>query len=419
MALTDNAARKTKPALKPIKLSDGDGMYLLLNPNGSRWWRFDYRFGGKRKTLSFGTYPDTSLRLARERRDDARKLLANGIDPSAKRQAEKIACADTFEGLAREWFAKFAPGWAKGHADKVIRRLERDLFPWIGNRPIISIEPPELLACLQRTEKRGAIETAHRAHQNAGQVFRYAVATGRAQRDPSGDLRGALPPARPVHYATITEPLRVGELLRAIDGYHGIFVVRCALRLAPLVFTRPGELRKAAWSEFDLDAAEWRIPADRMKSRVKHLVPLSKQAVAVLCELQPLTEPTGLLFPGRDRKKPMSDNTTNAALRRLGYDGSEFTSHGFRSMASTLLNEQGWPRDAIERQLAHGERDKVRAAYNHAQHMPERRKMMQAWADYLDSLREPPNNVVKLRPRPSHEGNTTRSLARRQRRVQD
>ena len=244
-----------------------------------------------------------------------------------------------------------------------------------------------MLACLQRIERRGALDTAHRAHQNSGQIFRYAIATGRAQRDPSADLRGALPPARHSHYATITDPARIGKLLRDIDGYRGGFAVGAALRLAPLVFTRPGELRKAAWSEFDLDNAEWRIPADRMKARVEHVVPLSKQAVAILRELQPYTEATGLLFPGQDRRKPMSDNTANKALRSLGYRGSEFTSHGFRSMASTLLNEQGWPRDAIERQLAHVERDKVRAAYNHAQHMPERRKMMQAWANYLDRLR--------------------------------
>ncbi|MDR3388228.1 MAG: tyrosine-type recombinase/integrase [Rudaea sp.] len=387
MKLTDTLIRKTKPSDAPIRLSDGGGMYLLLNPNGSRWWRFDYRFSGARKTLSFGTYPDTSLKLAREHRDNARKSLASGIDPSAKRQAEKVAGADTFESIAREWFAKFAPGWAKGHSDKILRRLETNLFPWIGSKSIASIEAPELLACLQRIERRGALDTAHRAHQNSGQIFRYAIATGRAQRDPSGDLRGALPPARHSHYATITDPVRIGKLLRDIDGYRGGFAVGSALRLAPLVFTRPGELRKATWSEFDLDNAEWRIPAERMKARVEHVVPLSKQAVAILRELQPYTEATGLLFPGQDRRKPMSDNTANKALRSLGYRGSEFTSHGFRGMASTLLNEQGWPRDAIERQLAHGERDKVRAAYNHAQHMPERRKMMQAWANYLDRLR--------------------------------
>jgi uncharacterized protein (TIGR00369 family) len=297
MTLTDNLIRKTKPSDAPIRLSDGAGMYLLLNPNGSRWWRFDYRLSGMRKTLSFGTYPDTGLKLAREHRDNARKLLASGVDPSAKRQAEKVAGVDAFESVAREWFAKFAPGWAKGHSDKVIRRLETNLFPWIGSKAIASIEAPELLACLQRIERRGALDTAHRAHQNSGQIFRYAVATGRAQRDPSADLRGALPPARHSHYATITEPARVGELLRAIDGYRGSFVIGTALRLAPLAFTRPGELRNAQWSEFDLDNAEWRIPAERMKSRVKHVVPLSKQAVAILRELQPKTQvirpPTG------------------------------------------------------------------------------------------------------------------------------
>jgi len=395
--LTTTAIKNSKPGATPRKLSDGGGLYLLVNPTGSRWWRLKYRIAGKEKLLSLGVYPDVSLKLARERRDEARTLLASGIDPSAKRQAEKLADADTFESVAREWFAKFKTGWANGHADKIIRRLERDLFPWIGSKPIADIEPPELLACLHRIEKRGALDTAHRAHQNAGQVFRYAIATGRARRDPTGDLRGALPPAQQKHYATITEPARVGELLRAIDGYRGGFVVKCALRLAPLVFTRPGELRKAAWNEFDLDKAEWRIPAERMKSRVKHIVPLSAQAVAILRELEPLTRDGGLLFPGRDRKKPMSENTTNAALRRLGYDGTDFTSHSWRSMASTLLNEQGWPRDAIERQLAHGERDKVRAAYNHAQHLPERRKMMAAWSSFLDGLRADATKVVPIK----------------------
>lgn len=362
-------------------------MYLLVNPDGSKWWRLDYRVDGKRKTISLGTYPDTSLKAARDRCDEARRLVANGIDPSAKRQVEKQAAANTFEAVAREWFAKFSPNWAEGHSSKIIARLERDLFPWIGDRPIADVEPPELLACLRRVEARGAIDTAHRAQQNAGQVFRYAIATGRSKRDPASDLKGAIPPARHVHYSTITDPERIGALLRAIDGYRGSLVVKSALLLSPLVFTRPGELRKAEWSEFDLNKREWRIPAPRMKSRVAHMVPLSKQAIDVLRDLQPYTGATGILFPGRDWKKPMSDNTTNAALRRLGYDNDDFTSHGFRSMASTLLNEQGWSRDAIERQLAHGERDKVRAAYNHAQHLPERKKMMQSWADYLDKLR--------------------------------
>lgn len=387
MPLTDTSIRNSKPSDKPTKLFDGGGLFLLLNPNGARWWRLKYRVAGKEKLLSLGVYPDVPLKVARERRDDARKLIAQGIDPSAKRQAEKVAQADTFEAIAREWFEKFAPGWAQGHSDKIIRRLERDVFPWLGSKPVGSIAAPEILTCLRRIEKRGAIDTAHRAQQNIGQVLRYAVATGRATRDASTDLKGALPAAQRQHYATITEPAKIGELLRAIEGYRGGFVAACALRLAPLVFTRPGELRKAEWPEFDLDKREWRIPAERMKARVPHVVPLSKQTTAILRELHPLTGSKRFVFPGRDGTKYISENTVNAALRRLGYEGSDFTAHGFRSMASTLLNEQGWHRDAIERQLAHGERDKVRAVYNHAEHMPERRKMMQAWADYLDELR--------------------------------
>lgn len=387
MALSDTSIRGIKPGTKRVKVFDAGGLFLLINPNGSKWWRLKYRFTGKEKLLSLGVYPDVSLKLARERRDEARRLIADGVDPSAKRQAEKEARADTFEAIAREWFAKFSPGWAKSHADKIIRRLERNIFPWLGGRPIATITPADLLTCLRRIENRGAIDTAHRAQQNASQIFRYAVATGRTPRDVSADLRGALPPAQSKHYATITEPTEVGALLRALEGYSGGFAVSCALRLSPLVFTRPGELRNAVWSEFNLDKAEWRIPAGRMKAGVPHVVPLSTQAVTLLRELHPLTGGQSYLFPGRDTRKPMSENTLNKALRSLGYDGDRFTGHGFRSMASTLLNEQGWHRDAIERQLAHGERDKVRAAYNHAEHMPERRKMMQAWSDYLDALR--------------------------------
>jgi integrase len=374
---------------------------LEVAPSGGKWWRLKYRHGGKEKRLSLGTYPDTGLATARAKRDDARKLLASGVDPGEHRKAEKAAgenrVANSFEGIAREWFAKFSPGWAVSHADKVIRRLELNLFPWLGDRPITDIEPPELLKCLQRIEARGALDTAHRAHQNAGQVFRYAIATGRASRDTSADLRGALPPAQHEHYATITEPKAIGALLRAIDGYTGGQIVRAALRLAPLVFVRPGELRGAEWEEFDIDNAEWRIPAKRMKAGVQHIVPLSSHAVDILIELQPLTGHGQFLFPGRDKKKPISENTLNAALRGLGYSGDSFTAHGFRGMASTLLNEQGWHRDAIERQLAHGERDKVRAAYNHAQHLPERRKMMAAWSDYLDTLRNDTGKVVPIR----------------------
>lgn len=391
MPLTIVAINRARAIDKPVKLFDGGGLYLLVNPNGSRWWRFKYRYLGKEKLLSLGTYPDVSLKDARDRRDQARKQLVSGIDPSEHRKAQKTALIatteNTFEAVAREWFAKNSPTWAAGHADKIIRRLERDVFPWLGGRPIADLTAPDLLAVLRRIESRGAIETAHRAQQNCSQVFRYSVATGRAQRDPTADLRGALTPVKERHHASITDPRRVGELMRVIDGYRGSFITKCALRLAPLFFVRPGELRKAEWAEFDLDGAEWRIPAERMKARVQHIVPLSTQAIAVLHELHGLTGEKTYVFPGvRTSGRPMSENTVNAALRRLGYSRDEMTGHGFRSMASTLLNEQGWHRDAIERQLAHAERNNVRAAYNFAEHLPERRRMMQAWADYLDKL---------------------------------
>ncbi|MGH8544196.1 MAG: tyrosine-type recombinase/integrase [Gammaproteobacteria bacterium] len=388
MPLTDTAIRNAKPGEKPVKLFDGGGLYLLVNPNGSRWWRFDYRFAGKRRTLSMGVYPAVGLKQARDKRDAARKQLAAGIDPGLARKAERSADADSFEPVAREWHAKRAPGWAPGHAEKVLGRLERDVFPWLGSRPVSEVKAPELLAVLRRIETRGALELAHRAHQICGQVFRYAVATGRAERNPATDIRGALPPAKQRHHAAITDPKDVGALLRAIDGYRGSIVTQGALWLAPLTFVRPGELRKAEWGEIDLEAAEWRLPAERMKMRATHIVPLSRQAVEALRELHPLTGSGRYVFPSeRTRDRPMSENTVNAGLRRMGYAKDEMTGHGFRSMASTLLNEQGWHRDAIERQLAHGERDAVRAAYNYAEHLPERRKMMQAWADYLDKLK--------------------------------
>lgn len=396
--LTDIVIKGAKPREKPYKLFDERGLFMLVTPKGARWWRLKYRVEGKEKLLSLGVYPDVSLKDARQRRDDLRQQLASGVDPSAKRKAEKIAAADTFEAVAREWFEKFSTNWAETHSEKIIRRLEADIFPWVGSRPIGEITAPELLACLRRVESRGALDTAHRAHQNCGQIFRYAIATGRAERDPAADLRGALPPVNGGHFATITDPAGIGALLRAIDGYDGTFVGRCALRLAPLVFVRPGELRAAEWSELDLDNAEWRIPAERMKARVVHIVPLSTQAVAILRELQPLTGSGRYVFPSlHTPARPMSENTINGALRRLGYSGNQMTGHGFRSMASTLLNEQGWNRDAIERQLAHGERDEVRAAYNYAQHLPERRKMMQSWADNLDRLRAGGSNIVPLK----------------------
>jgi integrase len=347
-------------------------------------------FEGREKLLSLGTYPDTPLGKARDKRDAARRLLADGIDPSAHRKATKAAKSDenSFEGVAREWHVKQLRKWTEDHANRILRRLEADVFPWLGRKPVGQVTAPELLTVLRRIEARGVIETAHRARADCSKVFRYAIATGRAERDSAADLRGALPPVVTNHHASITEPRKVADLLCDISAYEGSFITRCALRLAPLVFVRPNELREAKWPEFDLDARDWRIPAERMKSRAPHIVPLSKQAVAILRELHPLTGSDQYLFPSvRSTKRPMSDNTINAALRRLGYAKDEMTGHGFRSMASTILNEQGkWNPDAIERQLAHGERDKVRGAYNYAEYLPERRKMMQAWADYLEAL---------------------------------
>ncbi|MFO1352480.1 MAG: tyrosine-type recombinase/integrase [Gammaproteobacteria bacterium] len=386
--LTDTALRKAKARAGAYKLADEKGLYLLVTPNGGRYWRLDYRHAGKRKTLALGVYPDVSLKDARERRDAARKSLANGIDPGIKRKATRTATAESFEAVAREWHAKVASTWTADHAERTLRRLERDLFPWLGAQPIHALTAPMLLAVLRRIESRGAIETAHRALQNAGQVFRYAVATGRAERNPAGDLRGALAPVAEKHHASLTDSKAIAALLRAIEDYQGAFVTKCALRLAPLLFVRPGELRKAEWREFDLEAAEWRIPAARMKTKAAHIVPLAAQAVAILRELQPLTGAARFVFPSiRTNTRPMSENTVNAALRRLGFGKDEMTGHGFRSMASTILNEQGWHHDAIERQLAHAERNNVRAAYNRAEHLPERWEMMRAWADYLDALK--------------------------------
>jgi len=398
MALTNVAVRTAKPRDKSYKLFDSGGLYLEVSPSGGKWWRWKFRAAGKEKRLSFGTYPDVPLKAARDKRDAARQQLAGGVDPGAARRAEKQAQAgaESFEAIAREWHEKFAPGWEASSAKRVLRRFDRDVFPWIGKRPIADLRAPELLTMLRRIESRGAVETAHRVKHSCGQVFRYAVATGRTDRDPTGDLRGALPPTKPKHHASIVDPKGVGQLLRALDSYEGHFVTKCALRLAPLVFVRPGELRKAEWSEFDLDKAEWHIPAARMKMRVKHIVPLSEQAVAILRELEPLTNrpiaakpgAPRYLFPGgRSRERCMSENAVLAALRRMGYSKDEMTGHGFRSMASTLLHEQGWNHQAVERQLAHAERNAVSAAYNFAEHLPERRKMMQAWSDYLDELK--------------------------------
>lgn len=408
MPLTDTAIRKIKAPTKTTKLFDGAGLYLELTPAGGKWWRLKYRHEGKEKRLSLGVYPEVGLKLARERCHDARKQLSAGVDPGMARKAEKmsIAGSESFEAIAREWHAKFAPTWSEGHGERILRRLEVDIFPWLGKRPIAEIKAPELLAVLRRIEGRGALETTHRAMANCGQVFRYGVATGRVERDPTGDLRGALPVPKKKHHASITDPRRIGELLRAIDAYEGTLVTKSALRLAPLVFVRPGELRMAQWSEIDLEKAEWRIPAERMKMREQHIVPLSHQAVEILRELEPLTNRPLLakpntpryVFPGsQSRERPMSNNAILAALRRMGYAKEEMTGHGFRSMASTCLHEQGWNHQAIERQLAHAERNAVSAAYNYAEHLPERRRMMQAWADYLESLKASLNVIPLFR----------------------
>lgn len=391
MKLTDVAIKRAKPVEKPLRLFDGNGLYLEISPSGGKWWRLKYRYAGKEKRLSLGVYPNTGLREARDRCIEARKLLAAQVDPAEARRAHKAsgseAGAQSFEAIAREWYAKQQPTWADSHSDKIIRRLERDIFPWIGSKDVATITAPEVLSLLRRVEQRGAIETAHRAQQNCGQVFRYAVATGRAASDPSRDLRGALTPWKPQHYATLTSSQAVAILLRDIAAYQGTFVTKCALRLSPLLFVRPGELRRAEWTEIDLGRREWRIPAAKMKGRIIHVVPLANQAAQIFEELRPLTGSGTWIFPGvRSNGEPMSENTVNAALRRLGYERETLTAHGFRGMASTMLHEQGWPSHLIERQLAHGEPNEVKAAYNHAQYLPERRKMMQAWADYLSAL---------------------------------
>lgn len=396
MALTDTAIRKAKPTDKPVKLSDERGLYLLIQINGGKWWRFDYRFGGKRKTLSMGIYPDVTLAAARERRDEARKLLAQGIDPAENRKAQKAAredrAANSFEVVAREWFAQHAPSWSKSHADKIIARLQNDLFPWIGGRAIAEIKAPVLLACLRRIVDRGAIDTAHRALQNCGQVFRYAIVTGRAEHDISADLRGALPPAKSGHFAAITDSAEAGKLLRAMDEVNAGFVVKCALRLAPLVFVRPGELRTAQWSNIDFEAAEWRYYVT--KTKTQHSVPLASQAVAILRELHPLTGLGRYVFPGaRDNDQPMSGGAIGMALRRAGYSTrDQHTGHGFRAMARTILHEElEFDRDVIEHQLAHCVPDALGTAYNRTKFIRQRKAMMQQWADYLEKLKEDEN----------------------------
>lgn len=391
MPLTDTAIRNAKPKDKSYKMADSRGMYLLVSKTG-KYFRWDYRFGGKRKTFALGVYPDVTLKNAREHHENYRRLLANGIDPNEYKKQNKVQliseATNSFEFVAREWFEKRKPKWSQKHATTVISRLENNIFPWLGNQTTDLITASMLLEVLRLMEDRGAVETAHRVKQICGQVFRYAIATGRADRDPSADLKGALESTKSKSMATITDPKKIGELMRAIDGYQGNLITRCALKMAPLLFVRPGELRHAEWEEINIDEKVWKIPAEKMKMRSVHIVPLSEQAVAIIEEIKPLTGNGKYVFPSlRSGRRPMSDNTILAALRRMGYAKEEMTGHGFRGMASTLLHEQGWPSDVIERQLAHAESNSVKAAYNHAQYLPERRKMMQWWADYLDDLK--------------------------------
>ena len=396
MPLTDTAIKNAKASERPRKLFDGGGMYLLISPSGGKLWRIKYRVGGKEKLLSLGAYPDVSLKDARERRDSARKLLANNVDPSEHRKAAKASsverAANSFEVVAREWFQKHCATLAANHSDRTLARLRRDIFPWIGSKAIAEVTASELLGVVRRIEARGALETAHRALQNCSQVFRYAVSTGRAGRDLTTDLRGALPAVRSTHFAAITDSAKVGDLMRMIDGYQGSLTVRCAIRLAPLVFVRPGELRAALWADIDLEAGEWRYTVT--KTNTPHIVPLATQAVAILRELHPLTGEGQYVFPSaRSAKRPMSDNAILAAMRRMGIGKDEMSGHGFRAMARTILDEElGVRPDLIEHQLAHAVRDPNGRAYNRTAHLPERRKMMQQWANHLARLKASSSN---------------------------
>lgn len=391
MALNHTRIINAKPKEKAYKLADEKGLFLYVTPKGGTYWRMKYRFGGKEKLLALGVYPDVSLAKARDKRDESRKLLADGIDPSehrkVMRKVEHDRSANSFEIIAREWFVKYSSNWVKSHSDKIIQRFERDIFPWIGNKPITDVSPPVLLSVIRRIEERGALETAHRALSNCGQVFRYAIATGRAERDSSQDLKGALPPVKTKHFAAQTDPKRFGELLRTFEDYNGSLIVRCALRLAPLVFVRPGELRHAKWKDIDFDAAQWSYVVT--KTDTPHIVPLAAQALAILQELHSLTGKGIFVFPSaRSNARPMSDNAILAALRRLGISKEEATGHGFRATARTLLDEVLAVRpDIIEHQLAHAVRDPNGRAYNRTAHLVERRKMMQDWANYLDFLK--------------------------------
>lgn len=391
MPLTAKKVENHKPSTKAKKLFDERGLFLLINPTGSKLWRFKYRFNGKEKLLALGPYPEISLKEARNRREEARRFIANGIDPSAQRKSQKQAIgqsnSNTFETIGREWFIKFSPTWSQSHLKRVQRQLEKDLFPWIGSLPIEEIDAPTLLDCLRRIEKRGAIVSAHRVRGIAGQIFRYAIATSRATRDPSNDLRGAIPPAQSKNFSAITQPQKVKTLLIAIDSFEGTFTVKCALKFSPLVFARPGEIRKALWDDIDLGNKQWNYLVS--KTNTNHIVPLCKQALEILSQLHPLTGHSKYIFPSiRTPLRPMSENTINVALRRIGIQKEEMTAHGFRAMARTILDEEiGYRPEIIEQQLAHSIKDPNGRAYNRTAFLAQRKEMMQAWADYLNELK--------------------------------
>ena len=402
MALTDTFVRQMKHTGKASgdKHADGGGMYLLVKASG-RYWRMDYTHASKRKTLALGVYPEVSLAKARKRREEARELLAEGLDPSAAKKAEKlatrVAAVNTFEAVAREFHATQASGWSPRYATRWIERMEKDLFPYIGKLTLPAITAPVLLDALRKVEKRGANETAHTLRQTAGQVFRYGVQTGRCERSPVTDLHGALKPIVVKHMAAVLEPAKAGELLRAIDGYTGQPMTKAALALSALLFQRPGNIRQMEWAWIDFDTALLTIPSQDMKRRLAqklngrpHFVPLAPQAIAILKELQPLTGHGRYVFPSlRTGERAMSDNTINAALRRMGFASDEMSAHGFRAMARTLMIERipGISADVIEAQLAHGKSGPLGAAYDRAEFMEQRRRMMNDWADYLDKLR--------------------------------
>lgn len=389
MKLTIRQIDTQKPRDKAFKLSDGGGLYLLVNPNGSRYWRLKYRFAGKEKLLAVGVYPDVTLAQARSRREEAKKLLGEGKDPAQERKLDKLSrqieVESSFEAIAREWYKRRFDNWSVSYREEMMRTFEKDVFPFIGHRPIKDIKPLELLAVLSKLEERGVTEKARKVRQRCGEVWKYAVITGRAEYNPAPDLASALVPHEKEHYAFLTKE-ELPDFLRILETYSGSILVKIAMKLTMLTGVRPGELRQAEWSEFDFEKCLWNVPKERMKMKRPHMVPLSNQVIALLNQLRPITSINSLLFPGRnDPKKPMSDMALTVLVRRIGYAG-RVTGHGFRHTMSTILHEQGFNSAWIELQLAHVDKNTIRGTYNHAQYLDQRREMMQWYADYIDSL---------------------------------